>query len=200
VLRTGLLLLITATVWAVTAAAAVTDFVVTVVNGEVISRHDCEVAWRMGNRDEAPSELIDRLVDRHLLVAEGRRFGLAAEAVAGVDDAAVAARARELEAAGTPVERTALRHWLEEEAIIRAFERVRVDPFVRVEPKAKRDAYDAAPGRYAGKPFYEVEEEIGRELHGQARRQRLAEVVAALRSRAHISRPTHPLPLQLGGE
>jgi len=200
VLRALLLFIVTVAVWVVPAAAAVTDFVVAVVDGEVISRHDCEVAWRIGGRTEAPEELIDRLVDRHLLVAEGRRFGLAAEATARIDETTLAARFHDLEAAGRPVERTALRHWLEEEAIIRAFERVRIDPFVRVEPKAKRDAYDAAPERYAGKPFYEVEEEITRELHDQARRQRLAEVVAALRSRAHISRPTHPLPLVLDGD
>jgi len=201
VFRVGLIFIVTVAVWIATAAAgAITDFVVAVVDGKVISRHDCEVAWHMGDRQEAPEELIDRLVDRHLLVAEGRRFGLATEATVKVDDAAVAARARELRERGTPVERPAIRHWLEEEAIIHAFERVRIDPFVRIEPKSKRDAYDAAPERYAGKPFYDVEEEITRDLHAQARRQRLTEVVAALRSRAHVSRPTHPLPLEIGSE
>lgn len=198
--RLGFIFLVAATVWGVPAAAAVTNFVVAVVDGEVISRHDCEVAWRIGGQTAAPEELIDRLVDRRLLVAEGRRFGLADEVTARVDDVAVRARAHALEAAHTPVEQTALRRWLEEEAIIRAFERIRIDPFVRVEPKAKHDVYDAAPERYAGKPFYEVEEEISRDLHNQARRQRLAEVVAALRSRAHIRRPTHPLPLLLNEE
>ncbi len=198
-LRAGLLFAVTAWV-ATVATAATTNFVVAVVAGEVISRHDCEVAWRIEGRREAPETLIDHLVDRRLLVAEGRRFGLATEAIARVDEATVTARLHELAAAGRPVERAALRHWLEEEAIIRAFERVRIDPFVTVDPRAKRDAYDAAPERYAGRPFYEVEEEITRDLHDQARRQRLAEVVAALRSRAHISRPTHPLPLLFGGE
>jgi len=201
VLRAGLLFAVTITAWVATvAAAATTNFVVAVVGGEVISRHDCEVAWRIDGRKETPEALIDRLVDRHLLVAEGRRFGLAKEATTRIDEATVTARLHELETAGRPVERTALRHWLEEEAIIRAFERVRIDPFVTVEPKAKRAAYDAAPERFAGKPFYEVEEKITRDLHDQAHRQRLAEVVAALRSRAHITRPTHPLPLLLGGE
>lgn len=200
-LRVGLLIAVAVTVGIATGAAAtITNFVVAVVGDKVISRHDCEVAWRLGGQQALSEELIDHLVDRHLLVAEGRRFGLAVEAIAGVDEATVAARARELETAGRPVERAALRHWLEEEAIIRAFERVRIDPFVRVDPKARRDTYDAAPERYAGRPFYEVEEEITAELHDQARRQRLAEVVAALRSRAHISRPTHPLPLLFGGE
>lgn len=198
-LRAKLLFAVTAWV-ATVVAAATTNFVVAVVDGEVISRYDCEVAWRIEGHRETPEALIDHLVDRHLLIAEGRRFGLATEATARVDEATVTARARKLEAAGRPVEQTALHRWLEEEAIIRAFERVRIDPFVRVNPQAKRDAYDAAPERYAGKPFYEVEEEITAELHDQARRQRRAEVVAALRSRAHISRPTHPLPLRLGGE
>jgi len=200
VFRLGIIFLVTATVGVVPAAAAVTNFVVAVVDDQVISRHDCEVAWRIEGREEAPEALVDRLVDRHLLVAEGRRFGLAAEATARIDEARVTDRMHEIEAAGRPVERTALRHWLEEEAIIRAFERVRIDPFVSVDPKAKRAAYDAAPERYAGKPFYEVEEEITRDLYDQARRQRLAEVVAALRSRAHIRRPTHPLPLVLDGD
>ena len=179
-------------------AGGLSDFVVAVVGGDVVSRYDCEVAWRLLGEDVAPAELIDRLVDRRLLAAEGRRFGLAPEAVARVDESKVEARYRALQAAGRPVERPAVRRWLEEEAIIHAFEQVRIDPFVRIEPRAKRAAYDAAPERFAGKSFYEVEEEITRELRAQAYRQRLAEVVAALRSRAQITRPTHPVPLTLG--
>ncbi len=181
------------------ASGEVRDFVVAVVDDEVVSRYDCEVAWRILGGGVAPAELIDRLVDRRLLAAEGRRFGLADEAVAKVDEASVEARYKELQAAGRPVERAAVRRWMEEEAIIRAFEQVRIDPFVRVEPRAKRAAYEAAPERFGNRSFYEVEEEIGRELRAQAHRQRLAEVVAALRSRAHITRPTHPLPLALDG-
>ncbi|HBB41039.1 MAG: hypothetical protein AUK30_10455 [Nitrospirae bacterium CG2_30_70_394] len=181
------------------AAGEVTNFVVAVVGNEVISAHDCTIAWRIAGQNQAPMELIESLVDRRLLVAEGRRFGLATETVAKVDEAAVEARVRQLDAAHTSVERPVVRRWLEEEAILRAFERVRIDPFMRVDPAAKRAAYDNAPERYAGKPFYEVEEEITRELSVQARQQRLAEVIAALRSRTRIVRPAHPLALPLGG-
>lgn len=180
------------------AAEELVDHVVAVVGQEVISRYDVVTAWWIEGRPAvASAELVDELIDRRVLVAEGMRFGLQEEGKAAVSEAQVRALVEASRAQGGTVEASAARRWLEDEAIITAYRRVRVDPFVRVAHAAVRATFDAAGDAYAGRRFLEVEGEIRQRLLAEAQRQRLSELLADLRGKVAIHRPPEALPLRL---
>jgi len=179
-------------------AEELVDHVVAVVGQEVISRYDVVTAWWIEGRPAvAPAELVDELIDHRILVAEGMRFGLQEEGKATVSDAQVQALVDAIRAHGGTVEGSTARRWLEDEAIITAYRRVRVDPFVRVAHAAVRATFDAGGDAYAGRRFFEVEGEIRQRLLAEARRQRLSELLADLRGKVVIHHPPEELPLHL---
>jgi len=179
-------------------AEELVDHVVAVVGQEVISRYDVVTAWWIEGRPAIPpAELVDELIDRRILVAEGRRFGLQEEGEAAVSEEQVRALVDAIRAQGGRVEGSTARRWLEDEAIITAYRRVRVDPFVRVDHAAVRAIFDDAGDAYAGRRFFEVEGEIRQRLLTEAQRQRLSELLADLRDRVAIYRPPAELPLHL---
>jgi hypothetical protein len=180
------------------AAEEVVDHVVAVVGQDVISRYDVVAAWWIQGRPPvAPAELVDELIDRRVLVAEGMRFGLQEEGKASVTETQVRAMVDAVGAQGGAVAASSARRWLEDEATITAYRRVRVDPFVRVAHAAVRATFDAAGDAYAGRRFFEVEGEIRQRLLDEARRQRLSELLADLRGKVAIRRPPAELPLRL---
>jgi hypothetical protein len=180
------------------AAEEMVDSVLVVVGQEAITRYDAVTAWWIEGRPaETPEDLVQSLVDRKLLLVEGLRFGLRDEGPAAVSDARVAAVVAAVTAQGGAVEPSAVRRWLEDEAIIAAFRRIRVDPFVRVDRAAVRAEFEADPDRYAGKRFFEVEEEIRASLLTAARAERLKGLLAELRRKATIRRPESTLPFHL---
>jgi hypothetical protein len=179
-------------------AEEVVDHVLVVVGKEAITRYDAVTAWWIEGRPSVTTaDFVESLVDRKLLLAEGLRFGLEEEGPAAVSDDRVRAVVASVAAQGGAVEASAARRYLEEGAIIAAFRRIRVDPFVRVDRAAVRAAFEADPESYAGKRIFEVEEEIRDSLLAPARAERLTELLAELRSKAAIRRPESPVPFQL---
>jgi hypothetical protein len=194
----ALVILASVTPCHVVAAEVPVDYVVAVVGPEVISRYDVVAAWWIEGRPAvASSELVDELIDRQTLVAEGKRFGLQGEGKAVVTDAQVRALVDRIRGQGGAVEASTARRWLEDQAIITAYRRVRVDPFVRVSQAAVRAAFDDAGDAYAGRRFFEVEGEIRQRLLAEARRQRLSELLAELRGKVAIHRLPEEWPLRL---
>jgi len=180
------------------AAEEMVDQVVAVVGQEVISRYDVVTAWWIEGRPAVTAaQLVDELIDRRVLVAEGLRFGLQDEGKAAVTETQVRAMVDAIGAQGGAIEASTARRWLEDEAIITAYRRVRVDPFVRVSHEAVRAAFDAAGDAYAARQFFEVEGEIRQRLLAEAQRQRLSELLADLRGKVAIRRPPEELPLRL---
>jgi len=180
------------------AAEGLVDYVVAVVGEEVISRYDVVTAWWIqGRPDIGAGEMVDELIDRRVLVAEGMRFGLQEEGKAGVTETQVRTLVDRVRAQGGAVEARTVRRWLEDEAIITAYRRVRVDPFVRVSHAAVRATFDAGGDAYAGRRFLEVEGEIRQRLLAEAQRQRLSELLADLRGKVAIHRPPEALPVRL---
>jgi hypothetical protein len=179
-------------------AEEMVDSVLVVVGQEAITRYDAVTAWWIEGRPTAsPEGFVESLIDRRLLLAEGLRFGLQDEGPAGVSDDRVSAVVTAVATQGGAVEASAVRRWLEDEAIIAAFRRIRVDPFVRVDRAAVRAAFEAESNRYAGKRFLEVEEEIRDSLLAAARDERLKELIAELRRKAVIRRPESVVPFHL---
>jgi hypothetical protein len=171
-------------------ANEIVDSVLVVVGKVPITRYDAVTAWWLEGRPaQSAEELVESLVDRQLLLAEGVRFGLADEGRAAVSDAQVRAGVAAVATQGGAIEASAVRRWLEEEAIIAAFRRIRVDPFVRVDRAAVRATFEADRARYKGKRFFEVEEEIRESMLSVARRERLQELLVELRRKAVIHRP-----------
>lgn len=179
-------------------AEEVVDYVLVVVGKEAITRYDAVIAWWIQGRPSvAPADLVESLVDRKLLLAEGLRFGLQDEGPAAVSDGQVDAVVASVAGQGGTVEASAVRRWLEEEAIIAAFRRIRADPFVRVDRAAVRAAFEAEQDRYAGQRFFAVEEEIRASLLTSARAERLRALLDELRRKAAIRRPESAIPFHL---
>lgn len=179
-------------------AQEMVDSVLVVVGKATITRYDAVTAWWIEGRPaESPKDLVDSLIDRQLLLAEGLRFGLKDEGAAAVSDAQVDAVVQAVARQGGAVEASAVRRWLVDEAIIAAFRRIRVDPFVRVDRASVRAEFEADPDRYAGKRFFEVEEGIRDSLLTAARAERLKALLAELRRKAVTRRPASSVPFHL---